>query len=333
MDFGLLARRVAAKLGDDRVAYLDATGLATALMGDAVFGNFLLVGAALQLGWLPVGRTALERALELNGVSVQGNLRALNLGRLWVHDAAGLQRALGAAAPSPEDAPATTLEQTIAAAVERLTAYQNAAYAQRYLALVQAAREAERRAAGSEGAFSAAVARGFARLMAYKDEYEVARLYALPEFRRQIEAQFEGVRGLRFHLAPPLWASKPDPDTGRPRKRSYGAWVLSAFGWLARLRGLRGSAFDPFGHTEERRAERRLVDDYEARIRRLIAELDTPRLALATQAAEVAEQVRGYGPVKARQMEGAEARWRELDAAWTAAHHAPPAALIRRAAG
>ncbi|MBX3642157.1 MAG: indolepyruvate ferredoxin oxidoreductase family protein [Rubrivivax sp.] len=333
VDFGLLARKVAAKLGDGRVSYLDATGLATALMGDAVYGNFVLVGAALQLGWLPLGRAALERALQLNGVSVPGNLRALNLGRLWVHDAAGLQRALGAAVPSAEEAAAPTLDQTIAAAIERLSAYQNAAYAQRYLSLVQAAREAERRVAGSEGAFSAAVARGFAKLMAYKDEYEVARLYALPAFRQQIESQFEGVRGLRFHLAPPLWAGKPDPATGRPRKRTYGAWVLPAFRVLARLRALRGSAFDPFGRTAERRAERRLVDDYEARIHRLLAELDAPRLPLATQAAEVAEQVRGYGPVKERQMALAAARWRELDAAWTAAGHAPPAETQRAAAG
>jgi indolepyruvate ferredoxin oxidoreductase len=138
---------------------------------------------------------------------------------------------------------------------------------------------------------------------------------------------------MSFHLAPPLWAAKPDPDTGRPRKRRYGAWVLRAFGVLARLRGLRGSALDPFGHTEERRAERHLVDAYEARIRRLLPALDVSRLALATQMAEVAEVVRGYGPVKARQMALAEARWRALDEAWAApARHETPAASKRAAA-
>ena len=333
VDFGLLARKVSAKLGDERAAYLDATGLATTLMGDAVFSNFLLVGAALQLGWLPVGRVALQRALELNGVSVQANLRALNLGRLWVHDAAGMQRVLGAAALPPDALPEQSLDGTVAAAVQRLTAYQSAAYAQRYQALLQSVREAERRVAGTEGAFSMAVARGFVKLMAYKDEYEVARLYSSPEFRLQLETQFEGVRSMSFHLAPPLWATKPDPDTGRPRKRRYGAWVLSAFGLLSRLRALRGSAFDPFGHTEERRAERRLVDAYEARIRQLLTALDAPRLALAIQMAEVAEVVRGYGPVKARQMALAEARWRALDEAWAApARHETPAASKRAAA-
>jgi indolepyruvate ferredoxin oxidoreductase len=139
---------------------------------------------------------------------------------------------------------------------------------------------------------------------------------------------------MSFHLAPPLWAAKPDPDTGRPRKRRYGAWVLRAFGVLARLRGLRGSALDPFGHTEERRAERHLVDAYEARIRRLLPALDASRLALATQMAEVAELVRGFGPVKARQMTLAETRWHALDEAWaTVPQHEPQASPQRAMAG
>ena len=320
VDFGLLARKLAEKLGPDRVRHLDATGLASALMGDAVFANFIIVGAALQAGWLPVGAPALQRAIELNGVQVERNLQALNIGRLWVHDRAALERAF-----APADEPrAQTLDEVIAHRGALLTDYQNAAYAERYRRLVERVRAAEQRT-GGDGAFTLGVARGFAKLMAYKDEYEVARLYSDPAFKASLAAEFEGVRELRLNLAPPL-LSRTDPDSGRPKKREFGPWIFSLLGVLARLRGLRGSVLDVFGRTEERRAERALVDAYERRIEALLPSLSTTQLPLATRIAEVAEQVRGFGPVKAQQMALAAASWAALDREWVAAG-APAAAL------
>ena len=340
VDFGLLARKVVDKLGTDRVRQVDATGLATALMGDAVYANFIVVGAALQLGWLPVGLPALRRAVELNQVQVDHNRTAVDIGRLWVHDRAALERSL---APAPA-APAATLDALVAHRSALLTAYQDAAYASRYQGLVQRVRDAERRASQDvgarddppegphegqhEGPFSRAVAHGFARLMAYKDEYEVARLYSAPAFRQQLAAQFDGPLELRLNLAPPLW-SRTDPDSGRPAKREFGPWIFPLLRGLAGLRRLRGTAFDLFGRTAERRAERALVDAYERRIDALLPGLDATRLPLATRIAEVADQVRGYGPVKAQQMALADGLWAALDAEWATENAANTAAALQ----
>jgi indolepyruvate ferredoxin oxidoreductase len=312
MDAGLLARKLAAKLSPERTHYLDATGLATTLMGDAVYANFILVGAALQLGWLPVGAAALGRAIELNGVQVERNAQALAIGRTWVHDPAVLQRLLGPA----DEAPEPSLDEVIAHRRALLVAYQDEAYAERHARLVQRVRQAEQRAGGN-GSLAMAVARCFARLMAYKDEYEVARLYSQAAFQAQLAQQFDGVRELRLNLAPPLW-SRTDPATGRPRKREYGPWIFGALRLLAHGKRLRGTALDPFGRTAERRAERALVDDYERRIEALLPMLDRARLPLATRIAEVADRVRGYGPVKEKAMAEAAAAWRGLDLEWAA---------------
>jgi indolepyruvate ferredoxin oxidoreductase len=313
LEFGVLARKVADKLGPDRTRYLDASGLAATLMGDAVYANFILVGAALQLGWLPVGVAALQRALELNGVQVEANARAVAIGRLWVHEPAALERLLGPA----DEAPAPTLQEVVTHRRGLLTAYQDTAYADRYERLVEQVRDAER-AAGGGGALALAVARGYAKLMAYKDEYEVARMHSDPAFRERLASEFDGVRELRLNLAPPLW-SRTDPATGRPVKREYGPWVFPCLRLLARLKGLRGTALDPFGRTAERRAERALVGDYERRITALLPRLTAATLPLAVRIAEVAERVRGYGPVKAQAMADAARTWQALDAEWAAA--------------
>ena len=313
VDFGLLARKLAEKLGPDRIRHLDASGLASALMGDAVFANFIVVGAALQAGWLPIGAPALQRAVELNGVQVDRNLRAINVGRLWIHDRTALEQAC-----APAEVPrAQTLDEVIAHRSTLLAAYQNAAYAERYKRLVERVRTAERQA-GGDGALALAVAKGFAKLMAYKDEYEVARLYSDPAFKAHIAAEFEDVRGLRLNLAPPL-LSTVDSNSGRAKKREFGPWIFPLLRVLARLRVLRGTPWDLFGRTAERRAERALVDAYERCIEALLPALHNARLPLATAIAEVAEQVRGFGPVKARQMALAEAAWTALDREWAAA--------------
>ena len=319
IEFGPLARQLDGKLGAGRTHYLDATGLATTLMGDAVYANFILVGAALQLGWLPVSAAALQRAIELNGVQVERNAFAVAVGRLWVHDPAMLERLLG----PPDESPPPTLDEVMAQRRALLVAYQDEAYADRHARLVRRVREAEQRAAG-DGALTMAVARGFARLMAYKDEYEVARLYSEPSFRQRLEQEFDGVRELRLNLAPPLW-SRTDPVTGRSRKRAYGPWVFGALRLLAHGKALRGTTLDLFGRSAERRAERALVDDYERRIEALLPALDPARLPLATRIAEVAERVRGYGPVKARALAEAAAAWRALDAEWAGQADVPVA--------
>ena len=315
IEFGMLARKIGEKLPDARTRYVDATGMALALMGDTIAANFFVVGVALQSGWLPVGLAAIDRAIELNGVQVDFNRRALNYGRLWAQDPAALQALLGDTAPGAQQAPAQSLDELVHDRVQLLTDYQDAAWAQRYQRLVQRVREAERRVAGSEGGFSEAVARYFAKLMAYKDEYEVARLYSSAQFREKLRAEFDDIGQIRLNLAPPLFARR-DPDTGLLQKREYGPWMLTAMGWLAKLRGLRGSPLDLFGRTEERRMERGLIDDYEARIDGLLADLSAERLAIATQIAQVPEQIRGFGHVKLRHVEQARLRWESLAGQW-----------------
>jgi indolepyruvate ferredoxin oxidoreductase len=283
----------------------------------------MLVGVAAQLGWLPVGVAASERAIELNGTQVPFNLRAFRIGRLWVHDRAAIERATGArdAAADPE-AP-----RGLAAIVRHrgalLTSYQDTRYARRYHALVERTRLAEQRVAPGSERLAEAVAVYFAKLMAYKDEYEVARLYSAPEFLVELAGQFEGDLKLSFNLAPPI-LSRKDPVTGHHQKREFGGWVLTAMRMLARLKGLRGTPFDLFGYTRERRTERALIDEYEHTIDRLLERLDARLLDVAVQIAELPEHIRGFGHVKEKHLEKVRARRSELLQA--VAGHAAPAA-------
>ena len=206
-----------------------------------------------------------------------------------------------------------------------LADYQDAAYAGRYRGFVERVRAAERsRAKGMRG-FAEAVARGYFKLLAYKDEYEVARLHAAPEFRRRLEAVFEGDYTLEFHLAPPLFARR-DPATGEPRKARYGPWMMRAFGVLARFRGLRGTVLDPFGYTRERRRERGLIERYERVVSSLVDDLDHANHAIAIEIASLPDRIRGFGHVKARSIEDAEQREAELLAGFEAAEKSPDAA-------
>jgi indolepyruvate ferredoxin oxidoreductase len=328
-DASLLQRRLAAKVAADRRRFVDATGLATALLGDAIASNFFLVGAALQWGWLPVSRASLEQALRLNGAQVAMNLQALALGRLWAHDAARVSALLPSA--HEPSAPPLTLDATIALHGQRLAAYQDAAYAARWREVVDRVRERERAVAGDAGPLTQAVAVQLARLMAYKDEYEVARLYAQPSFRAQLDAQFEGVGGVRLHLAPPI-LSRPDPATGRARKRTFGPWLLRLMPLLAAGRRLRGGVLDPFGHTAERRTERALIGEYRALVDELLVGLDAARVSLAVEIAASADAIRGYGPVKAAAVERTRRRWGELLARWRATEPTADAVAVTRAA-
>jgi indolepyruvate ferredoxin oxidoreductase len=196
-----------------------------------------------------------------------------------------------------------------------LEQYQDAAYAKRYLEVVGRVRAAEASRVPGSNALAEAATRYLFKLMAYKDEYEVARLYAGTDFVKRVGEQFEGDYKLTFHLAPPILA-KADPVTGEPRKRTYGPWMMSAFGVLAKLKFLRGTALDPFGRTHERRTERALIEDYVRVLDELAAKLDAGNLSLAVEIASIPEHIRGYGPVKERHLEEAKGREAALIAQW-----------------
>jgi indolepyruvate ferredoxin oxidoreductase len=314
-----IERDLTALVGETRAAFVPATRLATALLGDAIATNPFLLGFAYQRGLVPVSAHAIERAIELNGATVDANKQAFLWGRRAAHDPARVERALASAEVVPiEHARPRTVAELIERRVALLTDYQNADYAGRYRKLVERVREAERPLGGDR--LTEAVARNYARLLAYKDEYEVARLYTRPEFREGLEAAFEGEYTLRFHLAPPLLARR-DPATGRPRKIAFRGWMATALKGLAKLRFLRGTAFDPFGRTAERRAERQLIADYEATLEKLLRELSADTHTTAVEIAALPEEIRGFGPVKAEAIAKAKAR----EAALLARLHAPAA--------
>ncbi|MEA0735628.1 indolepyruvate ferredoxin oxidoreductase family protein [Xanthomonas campestris pv. campestris] len=353
-------------LGGQEPLLLDATQLATALLGDAIASNLFVLGYAWQHGLVPLSHAALMRAIELNGAAVAMNQQAFAWGRLAAVDLPAVQRAAGlapaldtaahahAATPPSRgpgswedhdmsgqsapralaqtdadtlhadgDAPvhplddeqlAQSLDEAIARRVHFLTDYQDAAYAQQYRALVERVRTHEAQRAPGSTALSAAVARYAFKLMAYKDEYEVARLYTRGDFQRRVQQQFEGDYQLRFHLAPPLFAKKD--ANGQPIKREYGPWMFSAFKLLARLKFLRGGKLDVFGYTAERRGERQLIADYLATVDTLLQRLDNDNVGLAAQIASIPEHIRGYGHVKDAHLREAKAREAALLAQW-----------------
>jgi indolepyruvate ferredoxin oxidoreductase len=316
-------------------ALLDASGLATALMGDAIYTNPFVMGYAWQRGWIPLRHESLARAIELNGVAIEANQRAFEWGRATAHDADAVRRAAFPGQTVVElKRPASTLAELVARRVEFLTAYQDAAYAQRYAKLVERVRQVESDRLQSTR-LAETVARYLFKLMAYKDEYEVARLHSDPAFHARLAEQFEGLDGkpfvLNYHMAPPLIAQR-DPVTGHLRKRSFGPWMGTALRWIAKFKSLRGSALDPFGRTEERRTERALIGEYEALVDELLAKLGADNHALALEIAAVPEHIRGYGHVKHANLETARARWQGLLARWRGAGPAQVIAIGTRAA-
>jgi indolepyruvate ferredoxin oxidoreductase len=289
--------------------FIDANALALRLFGDSIYANPLLLGYAWQKGWIPLGRAALLRAIELNAVSVEKNQGAFEAGRLAAHDPAMLpKREASPAAKAVVIAMPVTLERLLAQRVGLLAAYQNPAYAERYRLAVERVRAVESRIAGDGRlAVTEAVARNLAKLMAYKDEYEVARLHGAPEFLDALRKQFEGEPGkdytLSFHLAPPILGARD--AAGKPVKQRFGPWMMHAFRVLARFKGLRGTPFDPFGKTGERRRERQLVEEYFALVDLFCASLSPERLDTALELARLPEKIRGYGHVKEQAMDAA----------------------------
>ncbi len=322
-------------MGGDKPDLIDATELATALLGDSIATNTFMLGYAWQKGFVPVSMEALMRAIELNGAAIELNKRAFYWGRLAAHDIASVKKAAAVrsapafidfvgASEAATDAHehlatsaafegfgklAQSLDETIALRVKYLSEYQDTAYAQRYKALVAQVRAAEAKL-GSSSALAETVARYAFKLMAYKDEYEVARLYTTGDFQKRIAETFDGDYTIRFNLAPPLLAKK-DAD-GHLVKSEYGPWIFTAFKLLAKFKGLRGGFFDVFGRTAERKMERQLIVDYFRTVEELIGKLDAGNLALAVQIAEVPEHIRGYGHVKEAHLAKAKAKEAEL---------------------
>ena len=312
---------IEAAVGKDLLGAFDADTVATKLLGDSIFTNPLMLGYAWQQGRVPLSHAALMRSIELNGVQVEKNKQAFEWGRRCAHDLASVQ-AQFAAAQVIEFVKKPSLLETIRKRVDFLTGYQDADYAAQYAAVVERVKAAEAPLGGTR--LSEAVARNLFKLMAYKDEYEVARLHTDPAFLAKLSDQFEDGFKLKYHLAPPLLAAKN--DKGQLVKKTYGAWMQRAFGVLARLKGLRGTAFDVFGYTAERRTERALVGEYRALVDELLPALSAERLADAVALAALPDEIRGYGHVKERNLEKVRAKWDSQLAAWRAGRGAAKAA-------
>ena len=293
-----LVQQLRDAVGEDFSHFFNATKLATALMGDSIAANLFLLGAAFQKGYVPLSLEAIEGAIELNGVAVEANKQTFAWGRLAAKDPNAVETITAPLMPQAgTKSEAPSLTQRIARRADFLTGYQNAAYAGRYLDLVDRAMAVEtEKAAGLEG-LGEAVALNFFHLMAYKDEYEVARLYSDGRFMEQVNQQFEGDFSLHLHMAPPLIA-KRDPVSGKFQKREFGPWMMKLMPLLAGLRGLRGGAWDIFGRTDERRMERQLISDYESTMAEVLAGLNHDNHAMATRIAEVPDRMRGFGHVK-----------------------------------
>jgi indolepyruvate ferredoxin oxidoreductase len=313
-------------VGRDAVAFLDATSIATALMGDSIATNLFVLGFAWQRGLIPLSEAAILRAIVLNGVAIESNQKSFLWGRRAAHDMAAVENiAHPAKTVSITHLLPQSLDKLVARRVEFLASYQDAAYARRYEALVAKVRAAEASNGGGQQ-LARAVAKNYFKLMAYKDEYEVARLYTDGAFVERVKRQFEGDFTLRFHLAPPLFA-KVDAATGKLIKATYGPWMMKAFGMLARLKFLRGTALDIFGRTAERKSERALITEYEAMVDELLANLAPEKQGLAVELASLPEEIRGFGHVKEAALAKVGAKRDELLAAWRS-----PGAPLKRAA-
>jgi indolepyruvate ferredoxin oxidoreductase len=288
--------------------FFDASVLGTALLGDAMTSNLLLLGFAWQKGLLPLGKEALEQSITLNGVAVEANLQAFLWGRRLAEQPGKVQDLAGLDTPTAveKNAEAETLEDIVSYRASELRKYQSRAYARRYQVLVDKVKAVEQRLGATEMALTKNVARNYHKLLAYKDEYEVARLYTDGAFAKSLKQQFDGDYKLTFHLAPPLF-SKRDPETGHLMKREFGPWMLPVFRVLAKFKFLRGTALDVFGRSEERKLERSLVSEYEQQVEQLLTVLseqsETPEslpetLSIAVEIAGLPHFMRGFGHVK-----------------------------------
>ena len=298
--------------GKDHTEFLDASRLATALIGDTIATNIFMLGFAYQRGLIPLEQSSIEKAIEINALSVEVNKLAFLWGRRTAHDGKRVSELTSSivAGFGLKDPP-EGLDELIQHRADVLRDYQNKSYVQRYLHLVERVRTLEIDRVPGSTEFTEAVASYYFKLLAYKDEYEVARLYTNGDFMHKIKGRFEGDYKLKLHLAPPLF-SRRDVHSGEPVKTAYGAWILSAMNLLARFKFLRGTAFDPFGKTAERKMERRLIEEYEQIIEELLRGLSKKNHALAVEIARIPEQIRGYDLVKQKHVVSAKSQENDL---------------------
>ena len=302
-----LRRAIIGHAGRERTHFVDAGRLATALLGNSIGSNMFMLGYAYQLGALPLSAESIEHAIEMNGEAVAMNISAFRYGRRAAVDPKAVEALIE---PRPQEQnDSLKLSQSFAETVDRrvafLTAYQNASYARRYRNWVEKARTVEAEKTPGQCGLAEAVARYLFKLMAYKDEYEVARLYSETSFLDRVKSTFDGDKlHFEFHLAPPLLARR-DPETGEPKKISFGPWMLKVFAGLAKLKFLRGTVLDPFGYTAERQMERRLVTEYEHLLEEICERLTLNNHRFAVELAMIPEKIRGFGPVKQRHLAAA----------------------------
>lgn len=305
---------ISSEVGEGKTYFIDATDIATKLLGDSIASNMFLLGYALQKGLIPVSRASLEEAIRLNNVAVSFNLQALLWGRRAAVDLDAVMAVAGLTAASilSEGGPQESLEDIVQDRVSRLTAYQSAAYATSFANFVNEIQRLESsRLSSQDGRFSEAVARSLYKLMAYKDEYEVARLYSNGEFRRQLGEMFEGNYKIQFHMAPPLVAGK-DPATGKPKKIRLPGLTMLVFKMLAPFKFLRGTALDVFGYSKERREERETIEWFKALVLKTASEMDDTNHDIAIQIVQVPMKIRGYGHVKSANLALAKAKTKTL---------------------
>ena len=304
-------KRAIRQAAGEHVNFIDATGIATALLGNSIAANMFMLGYAWQKGLVPLDDASILHAIVLNGEAVEMNQAAF----LWGRREAANSAAVEAIAAPLRRSTATqrqsrSLEELIERRVAFLTAYQDKAYAKRYLTYVKHVDEVERARVPGRHDLAKAAARYYFKLLAIKDEYEVGRLYSDGSFAQQIGASFEGDPRLEFHLAPPFLGRKN--AQGEAVKSSFGAWIMPAFRLLAALKGLRGTPFDVFGYPKERRIERKLITDYEILIEEILANLSPDNHATAVALASIPEKIRGYGHVKTKHLKAAKAEEQSL---------------------
>jgi indolepyruvate ferredoxin oxidoreductase len=298
------AAQIADAVGADGVGKFNADAIATKLMGDSIFINPMILGYAWQKGWVPLQLDSLMRAMELNNVAIEQNKQAFTWGRRAAHDVVSVEKLLTPAQVIAMPSKRDSLETLIARRIELLIAYQNAAYAADYKSFV------DRVAAKGNAQLTEAVAKYLYKLMAYKDEYEVARLHSDTTFLDKVKSQFEGDFTLNYHLAPPLISKKN--DKGQLIKQKFGPAILTGFKLLAKMKGLRGTAFDIFGKTEERKMERALIGQYKSSVEEVLRSLNADNITVALEIARIPESIKGFGHVKERNVEAAQLTWAAL---------------------
>ncbi len=312
----VLLESISERVRKGELETLNANAYAVQLFGDSIASNTFLMGFAFQKGYIPVGAEAIEQAIELNGASVEMNRQAFRLGRLAAHDRAALDRVANPkteAEQTTSDTPQDALADLIAHRSKLLVAYQDEALAARFRAKVNWIADMEAEKASGRSGLALAVAKAYYKVLAYKDEYEVARLYTDPKFAAAIAENFDGVQKIEYHLAPPILARFwRNPITGHPRKVRLGPWVMQLFKLLAKAKRLRGGRWDVFGYGQERRWERQLIADYEALLDQIGHKLTPETHAIATALAGVPMEIKGFGHVKEANRQRAMKRWKEL---------------------